>query len=238
MANHRTIHVACSEMTSLDDLDLLRGGSLPPNDFILLAGAWCRDQSTILLGFLWRAYDQMRSDNPSIDGRDLERSITQVLEPRIHRAMSGDEPFFIQHGPYERETMKKPPAQPPQYDLAFILNADERIMWPMEAKVLETVVAVAEYARDLQEQYLKCRYAPFSSEGAMLGYLLSGAPTDAFRNIAEQVPCELADHPGFPSRPQKVSNHVRSVPTGKPYPLAFRCHHLMLEFPGTKRARQ
>jgi len=225
-------------MTSADHLDLQRGGSLPPKDFILLAGTWGRDQSTILLGFVWRAYDQMRSDNTSIDARDLERSITQILEPRIHRAMSGDEPFFIQHGPYERETMKSPPAQPPQYDLAFILNADERIMWPMEAKVLETVVAVSEYARDIQEQFLKCRYAPFSSEGAMLGYLLSGAPTDAFQNIAEKVPCELEDHPGFPSRPQRVSNHVRSVPTGKAYPLTFRCHHLMLEFPGTKRARQ
>jgi hypothetical protein len=223
-------------MTSAGHLDLQPSGSLPPKDFVLLAGAWCRDQSTILLGFVWQAYDQIRSDNPYIDERDLERSITQVLEPRIHRAMSGDEPFFIQHGPYERETMKSPPAQPPQYDLAFVLNADERIMWPMEAKVLETVVAVSRYVSDIQEQYLTCRYAPFSSEGAMLGYLLSGAPTAAFRNIAEKVPCELEDHPSFLSRPQKVSNHARSVPTGKVYPLTFRCHHLMLEFPGTKRA--
>ena len=63
-------------MTSADHLDLQRGGSLPPKDFILLAGSWCQDQSKILLGFVWRGYDQMRSDNPSIDGRDLERSIT------------------------------------------------------------------------------------------------------------------------------------------------------------------
>ena len=108
----------------------------------------------------------------------------------------------------------------------------------MEAKVLETVVSVSEYARDIQEQYLNCRYAPFSSEGAMLGYLLSGTPTGAFKNIAEKVACELEDHPDFPSRPQKLSNHVRSVPTGKAYPLTFRCHHLMLEFPGTQRARK
>jgi hypothetical protein len=224
-------------MTSADRLDLQYGGSLPPEDFILLAGTWCRDQSTIVLDFVWRAYDQIRSDKPFIDARDLERSITQILEPRIHRAMSGFEPFFIQHGPYERETMKNPPAQPPQYDLAFVLCADERIMWPMEAKVLETAAAVSEYVRDIQEEYLKCRYAPFSSEAAMLGYLLSGTPTDAFENIANKVPCELEDHPGFPSRPQKLSNHVRSVPTGKTYPLTFLCHHLMLEFRGIKRAR-
>ena len=225
-------------MTSADHLDLQRGGSLPPKDFILLAGSWCQDQSKILLGFVWRGYDQMRSDNPSIDGRDLERSITQLLAPRIGRAMSRFEPFYIQHEPYERESMKRPPAQPPQYDLAFILNADERIMWPMEAKVLETVGAVSEYVRDIQEQYLTCRYAPFSSEGAMLGYLLTGAPTDAFQNIAEKVPCEITDHPGFPARPQKVSNHVRNVPIGKAYPSAFRCHHLMLEFLGVQRVRE
>ena len=115
--------------------DLQRGGSLPPQDFVLLAGTWCHDQSTILLALVWQAYDQLRNDNPPIDTRDLERSITQFLDPRIRRAMSGDEPFFVQHGSYERETMKRPPAQPPQYDLAFVLHADERIMWPMEAKV-------------------------------------------------------------------------------------------------------
>ena len=107
----------------------------------------------------------------------------------------------------------------------------------MEAKVLENSAAVSEYVRDIQEEYLKCRYAPFSSEGSMLGYLLSGAPTDAFRHIAKRVPCKLKDHPSFLSRPQKVSKHVRSVPIGKSYPVTFRCHHLMLEFPGIKRAR-
>jgi hypothetical protein len=218
--------------------DLQCGGSLPPKEFILLAGTWCQDQSARVLDLIWQAYDQMLTDKTSIDERDLERSITQILEPRIHRRMSGNEPFFIQHGPYERETMKSAPAQPPQYDLAFILRADERIMWPIEAKVLRTVRSVSDYARDIQEEYLKCRYAPFSSEGAMVGYLLSGAPIDAFRNIAKKVPCELEDHPGFPSRPQKLSNHVRSVPTGKAYPSTFRCHHLMLEFPSTKRVRQ
>lgn len=209
---------------------------MPPDDFILLAETWCRNLSAILLGFVWQAYDQMRRDDPPVNKKDLERSITQLLEPRVHRAMSGDEPFYVQHGPYERETMKAPPAQPPQYDLAFILHAAEEIMWPLEAKVLETAVAVSEYAHDIREEYLKCRYAPFSSEGAMLGYLLSGTPTEAFHAVAEKVPCELEDHPSFLFRPQKLSRHTRSVPVGKAYPPLFRCHHLMLEFPGVKRS--
>jgi len=188
-----------------------------------------------MLGLIWRGYDQMQSDKPVVDGRDLERSITQLLEPRIARAMSGDEPFYVQHGAFERETMLPAPAQPPQYDIAFILKSDEQVMWPMEAKVLETAGAVSEYIKDIHGQFLTCRYAPFSDEGAMLGFLLSGVADDAFRNIAKKVPCELENHPVFSSRPQKLSNHIRSVPLGKSYPTKFRCHHLMLEFPNLKR---
>lgn len=210
---------------------------MPSKDFVELAGIWCNDQSVILLGFVWQAYDQMRRDNLLVDERDLERNITEQLELRIHRVMSGDEPFQIQHGPYERETMKAPPAQPPQYDLAFKLNADEQIMWPLEAKVLETDGAVAEYVDDIHEEFLKCRYSPFSSEGAMLGYLLAGTPSTAFKNIAKKVPCKLEDHPHFLCRHQKLSRHIRSVPAGKPYPSLFQCHHLILEFHGLKRSR-
>lgn len=189
-----------------------------------------------MLGFIWRGYDQMQSDKPSVDGRDLERSITQLLAPRIAHAMSGDEPFYVQHSPYERETMQPAPAQPPQYDIAFILRKEERIMWPMEAKVLETSGAVSEYIKDVHEQFLTCRYAPFTGEGAMLGYLLSGIAGDAFQNIARKAPCKLEAHPAFSSRPQKLSRHIRNIPSGKAYPSKFCCHHLMLGFPNLKRA--
>ncbi|MDD4965162.1 MAG: hypothetical protein PHI11_14715 [Gallionella sp.] len=209
--------------------------SAPPPGFLHLSSSWCKDQSEIILGLIWRGYDQMQNDKPVVDGRDLERSITQLLEPRIARAMSGDEPFYVQHGAFERETMLPPPAQPPQYDIAFILKSDEQFMWPIEAKVLETAGTVSEYIKDIHGQFLTCRYAPFLGEGAMLGFLLSGTADDAFRNIAQKTPCELENHPAFSSRSQKLSHHTRSVPLGKAYPTKFRCHHLMLDFPYLKR---
>lgn len=212
-------------------------GRAIPSNFLDLASGWCRDGSAILLGFVWKAYDQMKRDNPPVDFRDLERSLTQLFEVRIRREMSGDEPFYIQHGPYERETMKRPPAQPPQYDLAFVLNADERIMWPLEAKVLENARAVSEYVSDLKEQFLACRHGPFCSEGAMLGYLLAGTPVEAFTSIEAKMPCTLAQHPEFQSRAHRTSRHRRQVPTGKKYPADFFCHHLILEFLGFKRCR-
>ncbi len=173
-----------------------------PADFVALAGRWYPHLSDKLLTFVWHGYDLLVKELPAgIDERDLERSISQSLELRVRRVMSGDEPFEIQHGPYERETMQPPPAQPPQYDLAFIFRGDERIMWPLETKVLETDRSVGDYVNDLRNEFLTCRYSPFSSEAAMLGYLLSGTAGNAFGNLEAKIPCTLVGHPSFPSRP-------------------------------------
>ena len=204
--------------------------------FIALARSWMQNPARQLLSFIWRAYENMRASPPHVDTKDLERSITQLLEPRVRDVMTGYEPFYIQHGPFERETMKAPPAQPPEYDLAFVLRADERIMWPMEAKILETPKSVANYIRDVQNEFLTCRYAPFSSSGAMLGYLLTGKPDDAFAVIAEKLSCTLEPVSEHSAKPNRLSLHQRIVPAGKPYPAEFGCYHIILEYPDLSRA--
>jgi hypothetical protein len=204
--------------------------------FLALVAAWTRDQADVLLGFVWAAYETMRANMPAVDSRDLERSISQLLEPRINDAMTGYEPFYIQHGTFEHETMAPPPAQPPAYDLAFVLRADERIMWPIEAKVLETPRRTAEYERDVREEFLKCRYAPFSGAGAMLGYLLTGCAADALKEIEAKLGCTLKQVPAFAARPHRVSDHQRTVPPSKNYPVNFLCYHLILEYPGLSRS--
>lgn len=209
--------------------------SAPDPSFVALACSWMQSPAQRLLGLVWTAYDNMLASPPIINPNDLERSITQLLEHRIHKLMSGDEPFYMQHGPFERETMAPPPAQPPQYDLAFVLRADERVMWPLEAKVLETPGAVAEYLHDVNQEFMTCRYAPFSSSGAMLAYLLSGSASDALTKIGGKLGCAMYAVTEFTNRPHRVSNHQRAVPIGKSYPLDFSCHHLVLNFPGLKR---
>lgn len=204
--------------------------------FIALARSWMQNPARQLLSFIWLAYENMRASPPHVDTKDLERSITQLLEPRVRDVMTGYEPFYIQHGPFERETMKAPPAQPPEYDLAFVLRADERIMWPMEAKILETPKSVANYIRDVQNEFLTCRYAPFSSSGAMLGYLLTGKPDDAFAVIAEKLSCTLEPVSEHLAKPNRLSLHQRKVPAGKPYPAEFGCYHIILEYPDLSRA--
>ena len=219
MARRRTILEACFPDTQ---------------DFAALAGAWPSDLIDQMLGFVWGAYDLLAKEVlAKIDCRnadkDLERSITMTLELRIRDLMSGYESFVVQHGRYEQETMLDPPAQPPQYDIAFVYRDNERVMWPLEAKVLRTDRTVAAYVADVKEQFLTCRYAPFVDSGAMLGYLLSGVPDNAFRSVAASLGCELQDYAAFGSRNHKASDHLRQVPDGKPYPIPFRCHHLMME---------
>lgn len=213
--------------------------SLAPADpaFQALASSWAQTPAKQFLPLIWSAYDAMLKAMPHVDEGDLERSITQLLEPRIAWAMTGFEPFYVQHGPFERETKRPPPAQPPEYDLAFVLRADERIMWPLEAKVLESPRSVAAYVNDIQNEYLKCRYAPFSRSGAMLAYLISGTATDALSAIGERLGEELHQVANLMGRPNRVSSHGRDVPDGKPYPSTFDCYHVVLEYPELTRLR-
>jgi len=182
---------------------------------------------------VWQGYDTLRDGvleevDVSEADEDLERTVTQLLEPRIRLAMSGDEPFDIQHGSYEEESRQPAPAQPPEYDIAFVLRANPRIMWPLEAKVIRSKGNVAPYVREIKDNYLTCRYAPFSREGAMLGYLLVADTGAVFKSIAESVPCTLKSVSSFKSRAHKFSSHSRTVPAGKNYPARFKCHHLLM----------
>jgi hypothetical protein len=203
-------------------------------DFVAVAKSWNPDAITRLVQLVWKGYDLLVAEILSQINFDeaeeqIERSITQSLERRIRRNMTGDEPFDVQHEVYEIERSQSAQAQPPQYDIAFYLKSNERIVWPLEAKVLKSDGAVGAYIKEINENFLTCRYAPFSSQGGMLGYLFSGDSNKAFTNIASKVPCTLSDHPDFPNRDHKTSDHQRVVPSGEFYPAEFRCHHLLLK---------
>jgi len=203
--------------------------------FVAAARGWMQGAESEMLDRVWKGYDALLAERPPFDGSDLERSVTEHLEIGIQGSMSGYEPFVVQHGPHERETKLPAPAQPPQYDIAFVFLADRRLMWPLEAKVLITPGALADYIADVNEQFLTCRYAPFSASGAMVGYLLTGEETTALTNIGARLGGPLAPSKTHTDRPTGVSAHTRTVPEGKPYPVQFECHHLILKFEGVSR---
>jgi hypothetical protein len=202
------------------------------SEFAALAQSWAADANQRLLGYVWAGYDLLRAEvlqqiDCRKDDRDLERCITQLLEPRIRKVMPADAPFYIQHGPYEDETAVSAQAQPPQYDLAFVLFHNPRVMWPLEAKILRTPGAVAPYVKEVGSNFLTCRYSPFSSEAAMLGYLVAGSPKVALTRIQISLGTKLKRHPPFTNRQHATSDHSRSVPASKTYPREFRCHHMI-----------
>lgn len=202
-------------------------------EFSAIAKGWQQNVSSILLGFVWQGYDLLLAEFLSkIDiykGEvEIERSITQYLTHKIRKCMSGYEPFDIEQGVYEFETRLPAPAQPPLYDMAFALRENLRIMWPLEAKVLKTDGAIGEYIKEIKDNFLTCRYAPFSNEGAMVGYLLNGSASNVFNNITQKTSYALKHHQDFTKRDHKTSDHNRSVKNGKNYPNNFRCHHLIM----------
>jgi hypothetical protein len=206
-----------------------------PN-FVELAKNWRSDAITVLLNLIWQGYDLYQADvlskvDLSQADDQLERDITQSLSIYIDKARSGFEPFTLRTEWFENEQRMPSPARQKQYDLAFIWSSppNVRIVWPLEAKVLRSDGSVSEYVKEITDNYITCRYAPFSSEAGMLAYLLKGDPEKAFDNIAKSVPCLLSDHVDFQNRDHKTSDHQRIVPADESYPSSFRCHHLILK---------
>lgn len=207
-------------------------------EFIALATRWAGNVENDLLEWVWAGFERLRGSSPTFDGRDLERSITQLLTAAIDDVVPGEAPYYVQHSPFERETMLPAPAQPPAYDLAFVLRADPRVMWPAEAKILNSPRALADYLADIRDQFLTCRYAPFVASGTMLGYLLDGSEQETLTNIAARLGIEFEDvAPDSVARSHRSSVHDRIVPTGKSYPTPFRCHHIIFGFHGLERER-
>ena len=196
---------------------------------------WSLKYSFNFLELVWKGIDLFKQQFPNIDyslaDKQLEREVTQLIQRRIYDVMSLDEPFWCQLEVFEMETISPDSNRPPQYDIAFIVRANERLMFPCEAKILKTDGQVSEYVNDVKRAFIPCIYAPFSYEGAMLGYLLIGTSQKAFQSIGKSLNTTLQKHPDFPNRSHKFSEHTRQVPKekGEFYPAKFRCHHLIFE---------
>lgn len=193
---------------------------------------WTADAAEKILSRVWSAWlNYRRKCLDSIDVTqatlELERCITQDLELEIRLLMDGLEPFTVQHERIETASRRSTRGRSPQYDIAFISTVDPRVMWPLEAKVLRTDRSIRQYVREVKENFLSCRYAPFSFEAGMLGYLIAGSSEIAFENIAKVLTCALEVDERFVPNPHRISQHVRSDAQCPYNPSDFCCHHLI-----------
>jgi hypothetical protein len=206
----------------------------PP--FQEVANRWCQDQSRLLLDLVWRGCDLLLAQDlnvvPFSDADEVkEESLNHLLTLRINQCKSGDEPFCVQHQPPEQTKRKRGRGRSPQPDIGFILYGYPRAVWPLEAKVLSNDQGVGPYVAEINDNFITCRYATFSSEGAMLGYLLQGEPERTFAAIATSLAQPLIPHLHFPDRAQRVTHHQRGQVPHPNSPREFTCYHLLLRIP-------
>jgi hypothetical protein len=205
-----------------------------------IAQRWCVDHSRLLLELVWSAYDRLIAKDlnliPFSDTDEAkEESLNALMTLRINQCMSGDEPFCAMHQPPEQTKRKRGRGRSPQPDIGFTLYDYPRSVWPLEGKILASDEVVGPYVTEIQNNFITSRYATFSSEGAMLGYLLHGDPERTFAAIAISLAQTLIPHRRFPDRTQRMTHHQRDEVPHRNSPDEFTCHHLLFRIPATTR---
>ena len=201
--------------------------------FQQVAGRWCQDQSRLLLDLVWQGYDRLLSQDLSqvpfsADDEAKEESLNYLLWLHIDRSMCGDEPFSVAHEVPEQKNRKRGRGKSPCPDIGFVLREYPRTVWPLEAKVLSRGDDIEPYLDEIRTNFLSGRYATFSNEGAMVGYLLNGIPDDTLDLIGGQLNQTLVPHPFFSVRPHRISQHQRKEMRTPNVSVKFACHHLIL----------
>jgi hypothetical protein len=193
---------------------------------------WAEALAIQALDYVWRGYDQVRDKhlvrvNLNQPPEQLERNLTLLHFGEIQGIWASETEGFSSirpgHEIPEFETRNSPSAKPPAYDLGFIHANNPRWIWPIEAKVLSTSFALAEYLNDVNGKFVAGIAAPFVGEAGMIGYLLRGLPDQVFHKLTGELGQELLPISEFKMRHHRASLHTRTDA-----PL-LRLHHLMME---------
>src|ERR1035437_4145539 len=181
------------------------------------AQEWANGITSQVLDWTWRAFDMVRAG--ALGNVDLTQPLEQ-LERDLARhhfcelnmlwaQETGGECAFTPHHEYpELETRSPAPARPPAYDIAFVWNANRRIAWPIEAKVVPTPATLADYLGDVKK-FTDGIAAPLSGIGAQIAYLLTGTTDDFFNNLSTRLSLPLQTLAEFSARAHRVSSHTR-----------------------------
>lgn len=192
---------------------------------------WAEGITTQVLEWTWRAFDLLGTSVLSrVDMtqplEQLERDLTgnhfaeiQGLWARETEGESSIEPWPEYA---ELETRPTAPGKPPAYDIAFVWRANRRIAFPIEAKVVKTPSALADYLGDT-DKFVSGIAAPLVGEGAQIAYLLKGGSSAFFTNLKSRLRRRLEPVSEFLHRSHRVSQHKRTKS-----PL-LHLHHLVME---------
>lgn len=196
------------------------------------AARWAASATVRVLDWTWRGFDALRRNVlQSLDMSQhldqLERDLTSKHFVEIQRIFAeeteGLSSIIPHHEFPESESRPGGSGRPPASDISFVWYDNQRVSWPLEAKVLPTPGTLAEYLGDT-EKFTDGIAAPLVGEGAQLAYLLSGTTDDFFRNLRPRLASPLRTLRGFSGRAHRVSFHARGgTPDLRLHHMAMRC---------------
>lgn len=193
---------------------------------------WAAGVSIQVLDWTWRAFDALRGNVLmklviTLPLEQLERDLTSKHFIEIQRIFAAETDGFsaiIPHHEYpENQSRPGGSGKPPASDISFIWYENQRVSWPLEAKVLQTPGTLAEYLAD-GKKFTDGIAAPLVGEGAQIAYLLTGKTDDFFINLGKSLSSPLEPLLEFSDRAHRVSTHPRdSIPD-------LRLHHMAMNF--------
>ena len=179
---------------------------------------WADGVSSQVLDWTWRAFDALRANvlsrvNMSQPLEQLERDLTSKHFIEIQRLFGAETDGFSSIVPHhefpENESRPGGSGKPPASDISFIWYDNQRVSWPIEAKIVPTPGTLAAYLADTQK-FIDGIVAPFSGVGAQIAYLLTGKTDDFFHNLSLRLPVPLQAVTEFSTRAHRVSFHART----------------------------
>jgi len=123
---------------------------------------------------------------------------------------------------------------PPRYDFAFQLRkGNPRVLFPVEAKIIEKPTKVSAICRDFSNKYITRKGAPLSNVAVLVGYLLSGQAKETFSNIEKIISTKLTSPNSFKNRFHRESVSDRE-PSKKFSDRKLFCHWMIFSLSKTK----
>ncbi|HSW00347.1 MAG TPA: hypothetical protein VLI39_09260 [Sedimentisphaerales bacterium] len=202
-----------------------------------LALQWADSVSERVLDWVWRAFDTLAAgpmarvdlSEPLVQ---LERDLTNLhfLEIQTLWARETDDFPALRPCPEipELESRHSPSARPPAYDFGFVHRENPRIVWPIEAKIVQKASVLGRYLKDVRDKFIAGIAAPFVGQAGMIGYLLAGTAREVFDGLETELGQSLTHPSAFASRDHRTSFHTRGrSPFGRDLPDLL-LHHLVM----------
>jgi len=202
-----------------------------------LALEWGETVSERILDWVWRAFDALRAGpiarvDLTEPMEQLERDLTNLHFIQIQILWARETDGFPALSPVpemsEFESRYSASAKPPAHDLGFVNFENPRIVWPIEAKVVEKPSILGRYLTDVRDKFVAGIAAPFVGQAGMIGYLLSGRAGEVFAGLEPELSQPLKHPAAFATRDHRTSLHTRGKsPFGRDLPDLL-LHHLIM----------